>query len=95
MNKKQIEEMANIIYSKINGANFDDVSDAVTALYDAGYRKQSKSVWRTTYFSSEGKSPRGRTIIYRTYTCDACDKSNGRRKTNYCPHCGAKMKGGA
>lgn len=39
--EKQIDEMANIISSKINGANFDDVSDAVVALYDAGYRKQS------------------------------------------------------
>lgn len=43
--KKAIEEMADIISSKINGANFDDVSDSVVALYDAGYRKQSEAEW--------------------------------------------------
>ena len=39
--EKQIENMASIIHSKVNGANFDDVSDAVVALYTAGYRKAS------------------------------------------------------
>ena len=42
---KQIEEMASIIFSKINGANFDDVNDAVIALLNAGYRKQSEGEW--------------------------------------------------
>lgn len=42
---KQIEEMASIIFSKINGANFDDVNDAVIALFNAGYRKQSEGEW--------------------------------------------------
>lgn len=41
--EKEIEEMASIIYSKLNTGTydnaFDDVGDAVVALQEAGYRK--------------------------------------------------------
>ena len=41
--EKEIEEMASIIYSKLNTGTydnaFDDVGDAVAALQEAGYRK--------------------------------------------------------
>lgn len=57
------------------------------------YVKQSEGKWITYYCTNGGKSKRGRTIIYKTYTCDACGKSNGRHKANFCPHCGARMKG--
>ena len=56
-------------------------------------RKQSEGAWITHHCTNGGTSPRGRTIIYKTYTCDACGTSNGRHKTNFCPNCGAKMKG--
>ena len=58
-----------------------------------GYRKQSEGTWMTHHCTNGGHSQKGRTIIYKTYTCDACGTSNGRRKTNFCPNCGAKMKG--
>ena len=38
-------------------------------------------------------SKRGRTIHYSTYKCSVCGKWHGRHKQNYCPNCGAKMKG--
>lgn len=38
---REIEEMANIIDRNINGANFDDVNDAVCELRKEGYRKAS------------------------------------------------------
>jgi hypothetical protein len=60
-----------------------------------GIRIESEGVWMTYHCTNGGRSPRGRSITYRTFTCDACGKSNGRRKTPYCPNCGAKMKGGA
>lgn len=67
---------------------------AARCLCNAGYRKQSEGVWMTHHCTNCGRSPRGRTIIYKTFTCDACGKSNGRRKTPFCPNCGAKMLGG-
>ena len=93
--EKQIEEMASIIHSKVNGANFDDVSDTVVALYNAGYRKQSEGEWYVNYMMSKKPSKRGRIIQYTTYTCSVCGKPNGRKKSKFCPNCGAKMKGGA
>jgi rubrerythrin len=74
--------------------DFEVVEVIETLESTEGYRKQSEGAWITTHFSNDGQSPRGRTIIYKTYTCDVCGKSNGRRKTPYCPNCGAKMKGG-
>lgn len=66
-------------------------SDAIQRI---GNIKQSEGVWIKINLSSEKPSPRGRTILYKTYTCDVCGKSNGRHASNFCPHCGAKMKGG-
>ena len=50
---------------------------------------------------------RGRWIIHNSlvngvlldenevFVCSACQEQRTRRKYNYCPHCGAKMDGGA
>ena len=62
------------------------------ALYNAGYRKQSEGEWIARHHMS--RSSRGRYTSYHTYTCGVCGKANGRQKTPFCPHCGAKMKGG-
>ena len=36
-----------------------------------------------------------RHIRYTTKQCSICGYWNGRKKTNFCPNCGANMKGGA
>ena len=56
------------------------------------YRKQSEGEWISRHHMS--RSARGRYTSYNTYICGVCRKANGRRKTPFCPHCGAKMKGG-
>ena len=97
---KQIEEMAKICTDKCRDCHNDECRKTTKsqhciaeALYTAGYRKQSEGTWMTYHCTNGGNSQRGRTIIYKTYTCDACGKSNGRHRTNFCPNCGAKMKG--
>ena len=40
-------------------------------------------------------SKRGRVINVTTNQCSVCGRWNGRSKPNFCPNCGAKMKGGA
>ena len=59
-----------------------------TALYNAGYRKQSEGEWIPTYtYTAEG------TGIYK---CSLCGRKSANPKAdNFCPNCGAEMKGGA
>ena len=62
------------------------------ALYNAGYRKQSESI-------SCGHENDGEwidvedTFLYR-YKCSLCGEIKLGKMTNFCPNCGAKMKGG-
>ena len=70
------------------------------SLYNAGYRKQSEGEWIDLY---KGK------YANPLYVCSVCEKGTllrvegnelGQPETvqalsPYCPHCGAKMKGGA
>lgn len=55
-------------------------------IYNAGYRKQSEAEWEKRVF-----------IIFDTekvgYRCSSCN-TTWDTPTAYCPHCGAKMKGG-
>ena len=88
--EKQIDEMANIISSKINGANFDDVSDAVVALYDAGYRKQIKSEWVMIPVDGVARYRCGNINCCRLIPFGAQPSEMA-----YCPNCGANMKAGA
>lgn len=45
--------------------------------------------WREV--DQTGRNPRH--IQYTTKQCSVCGYWNGRRKTNYCPNCGADMRG--
>lgn len=91
---KQIEEMARIIckassnkgecekcsfYPHRSCYNFEEAH----ALYNAGYRKEKQGEWKFNGIS---------------WTCSECGEYAIRGfiqavKTDYCPHCGAKMKG--
>jgi hypothetical protein len=52
------------------------------ALYNANYRKQSEGFWL--------KDDRP----YGGYICSVCGDSTRFYTENFCPNCGAKMKGG-
>ena len=89
--EKQIEEMARELFSilsnTMNGANFDDLNDAVYRILNlANYRKQSEGEWEIV------KGSHGKEIM----VCTNCRHSQDLHSTfTYCPNCGAKMKGGA
>ena len=94
MSKEQIEkdELFSILSNTINGANFDDLSEAVYKISDvAGFRKQSEGEWVANRHISISK--RNRTIHYETYKCSVCGVWNGRHKQKFCPNCGAVMDG--
>jgi uncharacterized protein with PIN domain len=92
--EKQIEEIAldlnSIIHFKDNGL----VARYATAeaMYELGYRKQSKGEW-VRQNKIKGKvipeavcSECGREVVYQVI-------DNKYFFENFCPHCGARMKG--
>lgn len=100
--EKQIEEIAKD-YANIAHQNFLDYWAWVrcdgkrplprdeyiaTGLYEAGYRKQSEGKWKPIVKCNTST----KTLIY--YQCSLCGVYLA-SEANFCPNCGAKMKGGA
>lgn len=65
---------------KYCNGNFKNKADVVEA--EHGYWKEVNQIGRGS-----------RHIQYTTKQCSVCGYWNGRKKTNYCPECGAKMDG--
>ena len=97
--EKQIEEMADV-YDRarlkaretLGSMNEGEAMWYSKAFYKAGYRKQSEGEWVEKDDGFGG--------VY--YDCTACgcswttiDGTPMENNMNYCPECGAKMKGGA
>ena len=96
--EKQIDEISKLIcnfpqcvyYNSIGEcANTEcQIVDKAKILYNAGYRKQSEGEWIADYDT-------GGVVLQ----CSLCREQywiedERERKPNYCPGCGAKMKGG-
>ena len=87
--KKQIEEMAKTIEQSGMLDSYSRCEIVADELYTAGYRKQSEGVWNED-------------VIAFCNVCSLCKAKVDRYaivcnsgKLNFCPNCGAKMKGGA
>ena len=85
--KKQIEELTTEL---IKTNSYGTLNAVAEHLYNAGYRKQSEGEWieQIKVARQSNKPP----LIY--YQCSLCDVYLAKR-ANFCPNCGAKMKGGA
>ena len=96
--EKQIEEMKEVVCDVLNFDicnKFDRCDNCPTvgiinALYNAGYRKQSEGEWITLF---EDDSPWD--SIWICNRCGAYTTTEEPAYKNFCPNCGAKMKGGA
>ena len=101
--EKQIEEMTTFLFHFTGGYSTcweDDCMKLAEHLYSAGYRKQSEGEWipyesesygcddETTWYKCShcGKDAYGRCRDDEWYSMPICSE--------YCPNCGAKMKGG-
>ena len=98
--ENQIEEMAKVLMDTIN-ENHCSVSmrKLAESLYNSNYRKQSEGEWIDRY-NSDFANP--------IYMCSVCGKGTLLKPhineldnmemvqalSSFCPHCGAKMKGG-
>ena len=91
IDKQAIEEMAKVIKSSLDGlgiGNFNFTGDEIStmfakALYNAGYRKQGEGEW----IIKKGG-------YYQRLVCSVCEKLSI-ATFDYCPNCGAHMRGGA
>ena len=65
---------------------------AVSALRPVS-RERVEKAWRGEWVEEpySTKSERNRVINCKKYICSVCNKSNGRKKKNFCPSCGAPM----
>jgi hypothetical protein len=81
--RKQIKEMAEAIFKNCHCGLFFSEAEKIAdfVINKQGYRKQSEGEWES--FPSLGNK----------YRCSYC-KAKVESRTNFCPHCGAKMKGG-
>ena len=75
--------------------NFEIVEDgnfALSALRPVS-RERVEKVWRGEWVEEpySTKSERNRIIHSKKCICSVCNKSNGRKKENFCPSCGAPM----
>ena len=86
MSKERIEEMScdNCLHDRACLVNSEYVPTPCCAYEDkAGYRKQSEGEW---IISSDG---------YYPYCSECKNEPKNGVMTDFCPNCGAKMKGGA
>ena len=92
--EKQIEEMAKVIDEFTEPLSARDIHKAdfsekfAKHLYNAGCRKQSEGEWKShSEFNIILHAD-----IHLGYICSRCNKGAD-YNTNFCPNCGAKMKG--
>ena len=94
--EKQIEDIANILWHIPCGYSLNSYNDCeviAECIYDdGGYRKQSEGEFVLFKPRRENRNA--------TYRCSVCGKLcssyyNDVGEWNFCPNCGAKMKGGA
>ena len=71
----------------------DETVDTLLSALRPVSREQVEKVWRGEWVEKpySTKSERNRVINCKKYICSVCNKSNGRKKNNFCPSCGAPM----
>lgn len=90
--KEQIEEMAMLISgNEIQHCGHRDIAER---LYNAGYRKQKEGEW-----IGEADGYADGELVYDVWHCSECNHciddgtDDADLLPNFCPNCGAKMKG--
>ena len=95
--KQAIEEMAEVLekakidaHTTIGSMNNGFGMWYATAVYNAGYRKQSEGEWKDNHCTICGMTPIGE----ETWTKHNITPPRFEWFMDFCPNCGAHMKGG-
>ena len=81
--KQMIEELADFLWRNTLIHTEDLCHDVAETIITEGYRKQSEGEWRIDQHGNGWCS-----------VCNHCGFLEEEDSTDYCPNCGAKMKGG-
>lgn len=76
----------NIYPDGVGAVDVSDIEDAPTIDPES---LRPKGRWVMTVYTTTSK--RGRVISNRRYACSECGYGNGRKRSNFCPNCGADM----
>lgn len=91
--KDFIEEIDNAPTVELEKVKVGEIVKAYTKGFDTGVETvRTKGEWID--INKQGKTGDGRTFTFPITTCSVCKKSTG-ELYNFCPNCGADMKGGA
>lgn len=84
-------------YEKVWFDRFVDRQNEIVAIIERQPAAEVEQVrhgrWVATAYTTTSK--RGRIISNVKYTCSECEWGNGRKRSNYCAVCGARIDGGA
>lgn len=87
-------KLTGITFSDVNNEVYFSLSDVRKAIEQTPTEdvvEVRHAYWKETTHITESK--RRREIHSKLYNCSYCDAPNGRKKSNYCHWCGAKMDG--
>lgn len=92
---RQAEEFEVFLWQHTNMCDIDLISEVAAVLAEAEYRKLINGKWleRKGVQGAGSELSCGSVYSYTYYICSMCN-GYSERETNYCPHCGAHMKGG-
>ena len=73
-------------------AGWNACLEKISKLPAADVVEVKRGEWRICEEHTSISKTRGRETHVTTWKCSNCFATNGRRKSNFCPNCGAKME---